>query len=222
MKKKLDEKKIFSILDELVEKVNESRANGDYRWVRSYKFDEKVFDVGKKYRGLDFTKEITDFLFGPPKKNSVFLTPKFKKSQTYNYAVNLTSDMVEIMLKMKNSQKLKKNPEWAAIRGHEIDDYLLNGCPRNQFSSTLKFLNPPTVETPWIKNLISLQMLGSVGTWDEIKGMSGDPIGPWGQDRLRSILHCGFIEIVKKGKYGKRIFGLTEKGEKAIEYAVSH
>lgn len=115
-----------------------------------------------------------------------------------------------------------KDEEWSKIRGTEIDDYLENCCNSYQRGLILKFTKPPKIDTPYIKSLIALQMLG-VGTWEEIRGMAGDPLNPsWGNDRLNSILGAGFIKISHKGKYGKRYFELTERGEKVIEYAVNH
>ena len=214
----IDEKKrILNVLEDLRIKVDESDKTKDWRWVLSYDFPSDVFDNQKRtIWGFDFTEKTKDILW--TKAGNV----KNGRAWQYRAAHYEAVKVIDMMDQIKNSSSLKKNPEWAAIRGHEIDDYLVNGCGKSQRDMTLKFLRPPNMETPWIKNLISLQIIGGYATWDEIKGMSGDPIGPWGGDRLRSILHAGFIEIVKKEGRGKRIFGLTKKGEKAIEYVVSH
>ena len=118
---------------------------------------------------------------------------------------------------------LSINAEWSDIRGKDIDDYIRNECTSYQANITLKFIRPPKIDTPYIKSLIALQLLG-VGTWEEICGMAGDEMTSksWGQDRLRSILGAKFIKVSHKGKHGKRYFELTERGEKVIDYVATH
>lgn len=121
---------------------------------------------------------------------------------------------------MHNKEQM--NPEWAAIRGTDIDDYLktVNG---QVWSTTIKFKRSPTLDTPYIKSLLALQLLG-LGTWQDICGMAKEGTGHpcWGADRKRSLLGGKFIEVVKVQGSRKKYFQLTERGEKTIDWAISH